>query len=240
MKEMSRYLLGVVTQSLWGASPTQRPIFNHAIECTWALLEFYMYAQFQSHDGATFGYMEDALHCFHTLKEVFLLRRDSRTAKADSQCPENGTRDEAKGRRGNLCWDLDAIQDAAPNECLVGSYLPRDTCFQGGRCQLQRCKNPPDVSLGRTDSLIRSVPTVFCPETGTSTWNEPQGWLERLQSQSELPAISNNFSASHSLLHDCSAWSPSPHSVSGEQRCRLQIPPFRCWSDCPPELPLKC
>jgi len=40
MKEMSRYLLGVVTQSLRGGSPTQRPIFNRAIECTRALLEF--------------------------------------------------------------------------------------------------------------------------------------------------------------------------------------------------------
>jgi hypothetical protein len=44
MKEMSRKLLGVVTQSLRGGNPTQRPIFNRAIECTRALLEFYMYA----------------------------------------------------------------------------------------------------------------------------------------------------------------------------------------------------
>jgi hypothetical protein len=41
-KEMSRYLLGVVTQSLQGGSPAERPIFNHAIECTRALLAFYM------------------------------------------------------------------------------------------------------------------------------------------------------------------------------------------------------
>ena len=37
IKEMSRYLLGVVTQSLRGGIPAQRPIFNHAIECTRAL-----------------------------------------------------------------------------------------------------------------------------------------------------------------------------------------------------------
>jgi hypothetical protein len=40
MKEMSRYLLGVVTQSQRGGSPAQRPIFNRAIECTRALSEF--------------------------------------------------------------------------------------------------------------------------------------------------------------------------------------------------------
>jgi len=34
MKEMSRYMLGVVTQSLRGGSPAQRPIVNHSIECT--------------------------------------------------------------------------------------------------------------------------------------------------------------------------------------------------------------
>ena len=73
MKEMSRYLLGVVTQSLRGGSTAQRPIFNRAIECTRALLEFYMYARYKSHDDAISSYMEDALHHFPTFKDVFLL-----------------------------------------------------------------------------------------------------------------------------------------------------------------------
>ena len=90
MKEMSRYLLGVVTQSLRGGSPAQRPIFNHAIECTRALLEFYMYARYKSHDDATLSYMEDALHRFHTFKDVFLLRRACKkaNAKANALIPE--------------------------------------------------------------------------------------------------------------------------------------------------------
>jgi hypothetical protein len=45
MKQMSLYLLAVVTQSLRGGSPAQCPIFNRTIECTRALLEFYMYAR---------------------------------------------------------------------------------------------------------------------------------------------------------------------------------------------------
>jgi len=73
---------GIVTQSLRGGSPAQRPIFNRAIECTRALLEFYMYARYISHDDATLSYMEDALHCFHTFKDVFLLGRASKMAKA--------------------------------------------------------------------------------------------------------------------------------------------------------------
>ena len=43
MKEMSRYLFGVVIQFPLGGSPAQRPIFNRAIDCTRVLLEFYMY-----------------------------------------------------------------------------------------------------------------------------------------------------------------------------------------------------
>jgi len=67
MKEMSQYLIGVVTQSVRGGSPAQRPIFNSTIEWTWALLEFNMYARYKSHDDATLSYMEDALHRFHTI-----------------------------------------------------------------------------------------------------------------------------------------------------------------------------
>ena len=53
MKEMIWYLLGVVTKSLQGGNPAQRPIFHRTIECTRAVLEFYMYARYKSHDDAT-------------------------------------------------------------------------------------------------------------------------------------------------------------------------------------------
>jgi hypothetical protein len=81
-KEISQYLLGVVTQSLRGGSPAQRPIFNRAIKCTRALIELYVYALYKSHDDATLSYMEDALDRFHTFKYVFLLGRASKKAKA--------------------------------------------------------------------------------------------------------------------------------------------------------------
>ena len=78
---MSRFLLGVIGQFLRGGSPAQRPIVNHAIECTQALLEFYMYAQHKSHDDSILNYMEDALLHFHTFKDVFLSRRARKQAK---------------------------------------------------------------------------------------------------------------------------------------------------------------
>ena len=82
MKEISRYLLGVVTQSLRGGKVAKRPIFNHAIVCTRALLEIYMFAQYKSHDDGTLSYMEDASHRVHTFKDVSLLERAGKKAKA--------------------------------------------------------------------------------------------------------------------------------------------------------------
>jgi uncharacterized protein YjiS (DUF1127 family) len=75
MKEMSWYLLGVVTKSQGGGSHAQRLIFNLAIEYRRAVLEFYMYARYQSQDDATLSYMEDTSHHFHTFKDVVLFGR---------------------------------------------------------------------------------------------------------------------------------------------------------------------
>jgi len=41
-----------------------------------------MYARYTSHDDATLNHMEVALHRFHTLKDIFLLRRPGKKAKA--------------------------------------------------------------------------------------------------------------------------------------------------------------
>jgi hypothetical protein len=82
IKEMSRYLLGVVTQSRPGGSPTRSPIFNRAIECTQALFEFNMYAQYKSHDDGRFSYLKDSFGWFNTFKDVFLLGRAGKKSKA--------------------------------------------------------------------------------------------------------------------------------------------------------------
>jgi len=57
-------------------------MFNHLIERTQAWLVFYMYARYKSHDDATLSYMENALNCFHTFKDVFLLGRAGKRAKS--------------------------------------------------------------------------------------------------------------------------------------------------------------
>jgi len=174
------------------------------------------------------------------LQRGFLTRASQYKGKGQSQCPENGTCEEAKGRRGNKCWNWDTVQDAARNEHLAGLYQPRESCFQGVECHLQLTEDPLDVSLGQNDSLTRSLVIVFCREAWTSISNEPQGWLERFQSHSQLPATSNHLPASHSLLRNQRAQCPCPRSASRKQGCHLQSPPCRCWSGCPPELPVIC
>jgi len=47
-----------------------------------ALLEFYMYARYDSHDDATLSHMEDTLRRFYTLNDVFLLGRAGKKVKA--------------------------------------------------------------------------------------------------------------------------------------------------------------
>jgi len=138
MKEMSQYLPGVVTQSLGGGSPAQRPVFNRPIECTQALLEFYMYARYKSHDDATLSYMEDALHRFHTLKDVFLLGRAGIKVKAKANAlrtdlgknwkPDKETNAETWTPSKKLC-EINAWRDHISHEIDVSKRLDADFNF---------------------------------------------------------------------------------------------------------------
>ena len=52
-------------------APTLRLTFNCAIECTRALLGFYIYSHYKSRDEDMVGYMGDALRRFHGTKDAF-------------------------------------------------------------------------------------------------------------------------------------------------------------------------
>jgi len=58
--------------------------------------------------------------------------------------------------------------------------------------------------------------------------------------KSQLPAASNHLPLSHSLFRNLRNQSPTACAESWELRCRLQCPPFRCWSGCPAGLPVIC
>ena len=82
LKELSRDLLGVQAGSLHDGITAHCPKFNCAIECTQPLLEFYIHAQYESHDDAILSYMEDALRRFRTFKDGFLLQFADKNANA--------------------------------------------------------------------------------------------------------------------------------------------------------------
>jgi len=92
---MSQYLLGVATQSLRGGNPTQHPIFNHAIDCTRAVLKFDMYARYKSQDDTSLSYIEHTSHHFHNFKDVFLLGQ----ARKKVQAKANALRKEQVKKR---------------------------------------------------------------------------------------------------------------------------------------------
>ena len=70
IKTMSRFLVGVLRSALGGPSASQRSVFDEAIECSRALVEFYFYCQYESHDEETLSCMAGALQRFHSYKGV--------------------------------------------------------------------------------------------------------------------------------------------------------------------------
>ena len=101
IKTMSRFLVGVLRCALRNPSHSERSIFDEAIECSRALVEFYFYAQCECHDEQTLALMHAALQRFHTSKRVF--RQFRATKKVTLQ---------GKAHRKTLIEQRDEAMDA--------------------------------------------------------------------------------------------------------------------------------
>jgi hypothetical protein len=97
LKKMSTFLLAVLRNALNGSTPTQRSLFDRAIRCSRALLEFLFYASYTSHDDDTLDLMENALRRFHEEKDIFQRYRAGKRVAGD-----------ARVRRGDLILQRDA------------------------------------------------------------------------------------------------------------------------------------
>ena len=82
IKTMLRFLVTILRCALHMPSASQRGIFNQVIECSRALVEFYFYSQYDSHDEQTLELMSTALQHFHHFKDVF---RQFRAGKSVTQ-----------------------------------------------------------------------------------------------------------------------------------------------------------
>ena len=78
IKTRSRFLVAILSCALRAPFASQRDVFNQAIECSRALVEFYFYSQYNSHDEQTLGLMSTALRNFHHFKDVFCQFRASK------------------------------------------------------------------------------------------------------------------------------------------------------------------
>ena len=93
---MTWFLVAVTHNAPRNPNPAQKATFESAVECTCSLIEFYMYCQYDSHDGDILNLMEDVLCHFHSTKGVFLQYRTGERLTA-----------EAKDRRTELCAERD-------------------------------------------------------------------------------------------------------------------------------------
>jgi len=68
---MLHFLVAILHCAQHVPSVSQRDIFKQAIECSRALMEFYFYSQYDSHNEQTLGLMSTALQGFNNSKDVF-------------------------------------------------------------------------------------------------------------------------------------------------------------------------
>ena len=85
IKTMTQFLVGVTRNAIQNPNPVQKATFESAVECTRSLIEFYMYCQYDSHDGDTFNLMEDAICRSHSTKGVFLQYRAGKRLTAEAK-----------------------------------------------------------------------------------------------------------------------------------------------------------
>jgi hypothetical protein len=116
IKTMTRFLVGVTRNALRNPAPAEKVAFESAVECTRALIEFYMYCQYESHDEDTLNLMENALRRFHNTKGVFLQFRVGKRLAA-----------EAKDKRTELCKERDAELKANSLKSTAYRQRIRDT-----------------------------------------------------------------------------------------------------------------
>ena len=111
IKTMTWFLVGVIQNALQNPSPTQRCIFDRAVEWSHSLIEFYFYCQYDSYDDEMLDLMDDTLHRFHNLKDVGQQFRAGKWLAAED-----------KERHTELCTEWDAMLNSAKNKKKTAGF----------------------------------------------------------------------------------------------------------------------
>ena len=94
MRMFGRIVLPAMAIALREPNPSQRYLFNRALECVRNLVDFHLMAQYRSHTTETLAYLDDYLKCFHENKEVFLEFRQSKTSKRKAEALDKQLREQ--------------------------------------------------------------------------------------------------------------------------------------------------
>jgi len=82
IRNLERCLLRVLAVALLLPDRQQVIPFKHALDYFWALVDFNMMVQYQSHTPETIAYMEEYLDRFHMMKDIFLEFQVSKRTQA--------------------------------------------------------------------------------------------------------------------------------------------------------------
>jgi len=199
-----------------------------------------MYARYTSHNDETLSYMEDAPHPSHTFKENCFLRRAGKKAKAKAN--DVGTEIVNEGK--------------VDHETNAGSATP--STKQRERNALRYYISQARDIFHELDADI-NIPMIHV----MAYWAEQihqSGALQLYSAQGHKQAHKTNVKDGRNTSNYNLTYLPQvitfqyhilwfeirelnlqdPRSALGEQRCRLQSVPFRCWSGSPPDLPGIC
>jgi hypothetical protein len=77
-----------------------------------------MYGRYKSHDDATLSYMDDALHCVHTLKDILLLVQAGKKEKAKANAPRTEL---VKKRKVDKATNVDSWTPSK-NRCEMNAW----------------------------------------------------------------------------------------------------------------------
>lgn len=85
MRNFGRVILVALAATLSSPSTAEKQLFSQALQCTRALVDFHLMAQYNSHTEATLQYMETYFDEFHQYKDVFLEYRASKAVHKESE-----------------------------------------------------------------------------------------------------------------------------------------------------------
>ena len=127
MRMFGRIVLAALVIALREPSPSQRYLFNHALECVRYLIDFHLMAQYRSHTADTLTYLDDYLRPFHEKKEVFLEFQQSKTTKRKAEAHDKQLKDQYAEEDASISFGRGSTSKSKRQRLETSRKEERDT-----------------------------------------------------------------------------------------------------------------